>query len=112
MTPSLQVRDSSGGREWHITKFSVGTRAQAILKPLLLRRTKNSEIEGAPILQLPPKDIELVQLQFTEEEREVRRYFLWYGQYLQLLFQIYDSFEKQSKITINRFIRNNTLVKS
>ncbi|KAF9451016.1 hypothetical protein P691DRAFT_773496 [Macrolepiota fuliginosa MF-IS2] len=72
-----------------------GTRAQAILKPLLLRRTKNSEIEGVPILQLPPKDIELIQLKFSPEERE-----------------IYDSFEKQSKITINKFIKNNTLLKS
>jgi SNF2 family DNA or RNA helicase len=49
-----------------------GMRAQHILKPLLLRRTKNSTLEGKPILTLPPKDIELVRLKFSDEEREVR----------------------------------------
>jgi SNF2 family DNA or RNA helicase len=48
-----------------------GQRAQVILKPLLLRRTKNSMLEGKPILTLPPKDIEIVKLQFSDEEREV-----------------------------------------
>lgn len=48
-----------------------GNRAQMILKPLLLRRTKNSTLEGKPILTLPAKDIEIVKLQFSEEEREV-----------------------------------------
>jgi hypothetical protein len=48
-----------------------GNRAQVILKPLLLRRTKDSTLEGKPILSLPRKDIELVKLQFSEEEREV-----------------------------------------
>ncbi|EKM76597.1 hypothetical protein AGABI1DRAFT_78341 [Agaricus bisporus var. burnettii JB137-S8] len=85
----------------HIAKVQMndallaGTRAQAILKPILLRRTKDSNIEGVPILQLPPKDVELVKLKFSEQERE-----------------IYNSFETRSKITINKFIRNNTLVKS
>ncbi|KAJ6476379.1 SNF2 family DNA-dependent ATPase [Mycena sanguinolenta] len=72
-----------------------GQRAQMILKPLLLRRTKNSTLEGKPILSLPPKDIELVKLQFSDEERE-----------------IYDLFEKRSKIRLNRFIRAGTLVKN
>lgn len=85
----------------HIAKVQIedaplaGARAQAILKPLLLRRTKNSEIEGVPILQLPPKNIELVSLKFSPDERA-----------------IYDQFESQSKIMINRFIKNNTLFKS
>ncbi|KAG5651444.1 hypothetical protein H0H81_008625 [Sphagnurus paluster] len=47
-----------------------GSRAQAILKPILLRRTKDSTLEGEPILQLPPKTIEIVKLQFSEEERD------------------------------------------
>ncbi|KAF8134681.1 SNF2 family N-terminal domain-containing protein [Mycena galopus ATCC 62051] len=71
-----------------------GQRAQMILKPLLLRRTKTSKLEGKPILTLPPKDIEIVKLQFSAEERE-----------------IYDSFEKRSKISLNKFIRAGTLVK-
>ncbi|KAJ7662894.1 SNF2 family N-terminal domain-containing protein [Mycena rosella] len=72
-----------------------GARAQVILKPLLLRRTKNSTLEGKPILTLPPKDVEIVKLKFSDEEREV-----------------YDSFEKRTKISLNRFIRNGTLVKN
>ncbi|KAF8890769.1 SNF2 family N-terminal domain-containing protein [Infundibulicybe gibba] len=72
-----------------------GSRAQAILKPILLRRTKNSTLEGKPLLQLPPKEIELVQLQFSAEERDV-----------------YDSFEKRTKIRLNKFIRERTLVKN
>jgi SNF2-related domain len=48
-----------------------GSRAQAILQPILLRRTKDSTIEGKPILELPPKEIELVQLKFSEDERDV-----------------------------------------
>ncbi|KAJ7762016.1 SNF2 family DNA-dependent ATPase [Mycena maculata] len=72
-----------------------GRRAQVILKPLLLRRTKTSKLEGKPILTLPPKDIEIVKLKFTDEERE-----------------LYDSFEKRTKIRLNRFIRDGTLVKN
>ncbi|KAG6810754.1 hypothetical protein H0H92_010463 [Tricholoma furcatifolium] len=70
-------------------------RAQAILKPILLRRTKDSTLEGKPILDLPPKEIEIVKLQFSEEERDV-----------------YDSFEKKTKIRLNKFIRERTLVKN
>ncbi|KAJ7619382.1 SNF2 family DNA-dependent ATPase [Roridomyces roridus] len=72
-----------------------GSRAQMILKPLLLRRTKTSTLEGKPILTLPAKHVEILKLQFSEEEREV-----------------YDSFEKRTKIQLNRFIRAGTLVKN
>ncbi|RDB23958.1 putative ATP-dependent helicase C23E6.02 [Hypsizygus marmoreus] len=70
-----------------------GSRAQAILKPILLRRTKDSTLEGKPILELPPKSIEMVKLQFSEEERD-----------------LYDSFEKRTKIRLNKFIRERTLI--
>ncbi|PPQ94269.1 hypothetical protein CVT25_004926 [Psilocybe cyanescens] len=71
-----------------------GSRAQAILKPILLRRTKDSKLEGKPLLQLPTKHIEIVKLQFTPDER-----------------QVYDAFEKRTKVQLNRFIRNGTLMK-
>jgi SNF2 family DNA or RNA helicase len=70
-----------------------GMRAQGILKPLMLRRTKDSKLvrtiwhtiplrwmltshyimyqEGKPILELPPKNIEIVTLNFSAEERDV-----------------------------------------
>ena len=48
-----------------------GARAQGILKPILLRRTKDSKLDGKPLLTLPPKAIELEMLQFSAEESEV-----------------------------------------
>ncbi|KAG2117059.1 SNF2 family N-terminal domain-containing protein [Suillus discolor] len=70
-------------------------RAQEILKPLLLRRTKQARLEGKLILQLPPKNIELVTLEFSADEQ-----------------QLYDDFEKKSHVQINRFIRKGTLLKN
>ncbi|KAG5375517.1 hypothetical protein IGI04_040113 [Brassica rapa subsp. trilocularis] len=43
---------------------------QAILKTVMLRRTKGSLIDGKPIISLPPKSIELRKVEFTEEERD------------------------------------------
>ncbi|KAF8263933.1 SNF2 family N-terminal domain-containing protein [Lactarius quietus] len=85
----------------HITKVQVhdaplaGARAQSILKPILLRRTKDSKLEGKPLLTLPPKNVELVTLQFSPEER-----------------QIYDDFEKQAKVRVNKFIREGTIIQN
>ncbi|KAG6840498.1 hypothetical protein C0991_006328 [Blastosporella zonata] len=85
--------------EEHVAKVQyedaplAGSRVQAILQPILLRRTKHSTLEGKPILDLPPKDIEIVKLEFSEEERD-----------------LYDSFEKRTKIRLNKFIRERTLV--
>ncbi|XP_019162574.1 PREDICTED: helicase-like transcription factor CHR28 isoform X2 [Ipomoea nil] len=42
---------------------------QAVLKTVMLRRTKGSQIDGEPILTLPPKRIELKKVEFTQEER-------------------------------------------
>ncbi|KAH9925655.1 SNF2 family N-terminal domain-containing protein [Epithele typhae] len=73
-----------------------GMRAQQILRPLLLRRTKEGKKEdGSPLLDLPPKQVDLEYLQFSDDERA-----------------LYDQFEKQAQVQINRFIRNNTLLKN
>ncbi|KAK0459781.1 SNF2 family DNA-dependent ATPase [Desarmillaria tabescens] len=72
-----------------------GERARQILRPILLRRTKGSMLEGKPILELPPKDIAIVNLEFSEEERE-----------------LYNSFESRSKIRLSKFIKERTLVKN
>lgn len=45
-------------------------RLKVILSPVLLRRTKHTrDKHGKNIVQLPPKHMELVQLEFSEEER-------------------------------------------
>uniref|UniRef100_A0A804J5E0 Helicase C-terminal domain-containing protein n=1 Tax=Musa acuminata subsp. malaccensis TaxID=214687 RepID=A0A804J5E0_MUSAM len=43
---------------------------QAVLKAVLLRRTKGTLIDGEPILKLPPKSICLKKVDFSHEERE------------------------------------------
>jgi hypothetical protein len=48
-----------------------GMRAQEILKPLLLRRTKDGELDGKPLLELEPKYVDVVKLDFSLEERQV-----------------------------------------
>ncbi|KAH7468451.1 hypothetical protein KRP22_012090 [Phytophthora ramorum] len=45
-------------------------RLKAILTPMLLRRTKHSrDKQGKMIVQLPPKHVELVKLEFSPDER-------------------------------------------
>ncbi|WOL07214.1 hypothetical protein Cni_G15952 [Canna indica] len=43
---------------------------QAVLKTLLLRRTKGTVLDGEPILKIPPKSICLTQVEFSQEERD------------------------------------------
>ncbi|KAL1537512.1 helicase-like transcription factor CHR28 isoform X4 [Salvia divinorum] len=43
---------------------------QAVLKTIMLRRTKGTYIDGEPIIDLPPKTIELKRVDFSMEERD------------------------------------------
>ncbi|KAI4368176.1 hypothetical protein MLD38_016763 [Melastoma candidum] len=43
---------------------------QAILKTIMLRRTKGTLLDGEPIITLPPKSVELKKVDFSEEERD------------------------------------------
>ncbi|CAN1149762.1 Helicase-like transcription factor CHR28 [Linum perenne] len=42
---------------------------QAVLKTIMLRRTKGTLLDGEPIINLPPKSIELKRVEFSDEER-------------------------------------------
>ncbi|MED6218237.1 Helicase-like transcription factor chr28 [Stylosanthes scabra] len=42
---------------------------QAVLRAIMLRRTKGTLIDGKPIINLPPKTIELTKVDFSIEER-------------------------------------------
>ncbi|XWS63266.1 hypothetical protein CRYUN_Cryun06bG0080400 [Craigia yunnanensis] len=42
---------------------------QAVLKTVMLRRTKATLIDGEPIIRLPPKSIHMSKIDFTAEER-------------------------------------------
>ncbi|EJD48096.1 hypothetical protein AURDEDRAFT_113300 [Auricularia subglabra TFB-10046 SS5] len=69
-------------------------RAQAILKPILLRRNKNSTVDGKPILELGPKTITIHKLDFSPRERE-----------------IYDALEKRQQEKLNRILERGRLAK-
>ncbi|KAI3971952.1 hypothetical protein MKX01_030153 [Papaver californicum] len=43
---------------------------QAVLKTIMLRRTKATVIDGEPIIMIPPKTIELKKVDFSMEERD------------------------------------------
>lgn len=43
---------------------------QTLVKVLTLRRTKNSKVDGRPLLQLPEKKVFIQQLVLSQEERE------------------------------------------
>ena len=60
----------------------------------MLRRTKESELDGKKILQLPPKTVEIVQLEFSPEERAV-----------------YASVEQRARVRVNKYLRAGTILK-
>ncbi|KAG8729158.1 hypothetical protein FRC10_004206, partial [Ceratobasidium sp. 414] len=71
-----------------------GQRAQALLKKCLLRRTKERKLEGKPLIILQPKKIEIEELEFSADER-----------------QIYGAVEARQQQTFNRFLRAGTVMK-
>ncbi|RAL38812.1 hypothetical protein DM860_013493 [Cuscuta australis] len=61
---------------------------KAILRPLMLRRTKETkDKEGRPILVLPPTDIQVIECEQSEEERD-----------------FYDALFKKSKVQFDQFV--------
>ena len=65
---------------------------QVLLKAILLRRTKTSQINGKPILQLPPKIVERVHVVFSEDEQ-----------------QLYSALETRTQLQFNKYLRNGTV---
>ena len=65
---------------------------QALLKAILLRRTKRSEINGKPILNLLPKTTHEQRAVFSDDERE-----------------FYKALEHQTQLTFNKYIRAGTV---
>jgi SNF2 family DNA or RNA helicase len=69
-------------------------RAQAVLGTCMLRRQKNTKLDGKPLIVLPPKHEEDVMLVMTPDERE-----------------IYDMLEKSAQQKFNVFLRKGTVLK-
>ena len=70
------------------------TRTQAILKTCMLRRHKDSTLNGVRLLNLPERTVDVVELNFSDEERS-----------------IYNGIEKRMQIRFNSFLRKGTVMK-
>ncbi|KAL5514334.1 hypothetical protein ACEPAG_2422 [Sanghuangporus baumii] len=70
-------------------------RLQTIFATCLLRRRKDSMLDGKRLVELPPKDVQLVKLEFTPEEQE-----------------IYHAVETRSQMKFNRYLRAGTVLKN
>jgi SNF2 family DNA or RNA helicase len=66
------------------------TTLQALLKALLLRRTKTSKINGQPIIQLPDKNIVEERVVFGKDQED-----------------FYRAMESKAQIQFNRYLRSN-----
>ncbi|KAE8385977.1 SNF2 family N-terminal domain-containing protein [Aspergillus alliaceus] len=65
---------------------------QVLLKAVLLRRTKDSKIDGKPILQLPRRISEKVHSVFSEDEQE-----------------LYNSLEHRTQLQFNKYLEAGTV---
>ncbi|GJN91484.1 hypothetical protein Rhopal_004507-T1 [Rhodotorula paludigena] len=72
-----------------------GRKAQAILRSCMLRRKKDSKLDGKELISLPPKKIALHELTFSEEERE-----------------IYTFVETKAQAKFNKFLKAGTVMKN
>ena len=79
-------RDSDGG------KGKAMQQLQALLKAILLRRTKKSEIDGKPILSLPERTTEAQHAAFDEDEQA-----------------FYRALETQTQLQFNKYLKAGTV---
>lgn len=70
-------------------------RLQAIFTSIMLRRKKDSMLDGQKLIELPTKHVEMEKLEFSKEELE-----------------IYQMVEARSQAKFNRFLRAGTVLKN
>ena len=70
-------------------------RLRALLKAIMLRRKKNSEIDGKPILVLPKKTEEIRYAELSNDERD-----------------FYSQLEKKSQVIFNKYLRDGSIGKN
>lgn len=76
-------------------RSSAMKKLQALLKAILLRRTKTSKIDGHPILQLPPKDIKIEDVVMDGDETE-----------------FYKALEMGAQAQMNKYVNQGTVMKN
>ncbi len=79
-------QSSDSGKEKAMQKL------QALLKAILLRRTKKSKIDGAPILSLPERSTECQHAVFSEDE-----------------LAFYRALETQTQLQFNKYLKAGTV---
>ncbi|GAA5965007.1 hypothetical protein JCM8115_005679 [Rhodotorula mucilaginosa] len=72
-----------------------GRKAQAILRSCMLRRKKDSKLDGKELITLPPKTITMHELEFSPEERE-----------------IYEMIETRAQQKFNKFLKAGTVMRN
>ncbi|KAL5639611.1 hypothetical protein ACGC1H_006279 [Rhizoctonia solani] len=70
-------------------------RLHVVLKVIMLRRTKDMTINGAPLLNLPGRKVQTVMCEFDEDE-----------------LAFYKALEQKTELTLNKFIRAGTVMKN
>ncbi|KAF9286692.1 hypothetical protein BGZ68_002645 [Mortierella alpina] len=70
-------------------------RVQALLKAVCLRRTKTSKVDGKPILNLPARNVDKVETQFSVDERA-----------------FYDALEQRTRDRFNAYVKAGTVMKN
>ncbi|KAH7112640.1 SNF2 family N-terminal domain-containing protein [Dactylonectria macrodidyma] len=70
-------------------------RLRALLKAIMLRRKKNSQLDGKPILKLPEKIEEVVYAELSPEEHD-----------------FYSQLEKKSQVQFSKYLRDGSIGKN
>ncbi|KAK4125303.1 hypothetical protein N657DRAFT_362668 [Parathielavia appendiculata] len=83
----------SGGSDY--SRDNAMRQLQAVLKAMMLRRMKDSMIDGKPILTLPPKTENSEYVVFSDDER-----------------QFYQELESKSQVQFNKYLRAGTVGKN
>jgi SNF2 family DNA or RNA helicase len=61
---------------------------QVILKAFMLRRTKKTQTNGKPILNLPEKLVEVRHVEFSKDEKE-----------------LYEAMEGKAQVQVNKYLK-------
>lgn len=59
----------------------------------MLRRTKTQEIDGKPIIVLPPRTVDIIQCEFDDEERA-----------------FYQAVEARTSLAMNKFVEQGSVM--
>ncbi|KAF2139902.1 uncharacterized protein K452DRAFT_352212, partial [Aplosporella prunicola CBS 121167] len=82
------------GKSHKMTSEAGMKKLQAVLKAILLRRNKDSKIDGKPIFTLPPKTISADHVMFDEEQAA-----------------FYSALETRTQLTFNKYLKAGTVGK-